>query len=169
MLDDTFEPYLYVAPKDDDKECQKQILDTLDDVHIEEVIKKDFQVEKTFLKVTFLNPQELAKNRDALRDLDSVDHIREHDIPFYRRYLIDRDVIPMTEVKACGEKIDSFLNLNSKKHDLEIIKLTKPLERVNDDLQDFRILSFDLEVRNPHGMPNSEVDEIIMIDRKSVV
>ena len=163
LLDDTFEPYLYVAPKDDDKECQKQILDTLDDVHIEEVIKKDFQVEKTFLKVTFLNPQELAKNRDALRDLDSVDHIREHDIPFYRRYLIDRDVIPMTEVKACGEKIDSFLNLDSKKHDLEIIKLTKPLERVNDDLQDFRILSFDLEVRNPHGMPNSEVDEIIMI------
>ena len=57
-------------------------------------------MEKTFLKVTFLNPQELAKNRDALRDLDSVDHIREHDIPFYRRYLIDRDVIPMTEVKA---------------------------------------------------------------------
>ncbi len=163
LLDDTFEPYLYVAPKDDDKECQKQILDTLDDVHIEEVIKKDFQVEKTFLKVTFLNPQELAKNRDALRDLDSVDHIREHDIPFYRRYLIDRDVIPMTEVKACGEKIDSFLNLDSKKHDLEIIKLTKPLKRVNDDLQDFRILSFDLEVRNPHGMPNSEVDEIIMI------
>ena len=54
LLDDTFEPYLYVAPKDDDKECQKQILDTLDDVHIEEVIKKDFQVEKTFLKVKFL-------------------------------------------------------------------------------------------------------------------
>ena len=53
--------------------------------------------------------------------------------------------------------------MDSKKHDLEIIKLTKPLERVNDDLQDFRILSFDLEVRNPHGMPNSEVDEIIMI------
>ncbi len=36
----------------------------------------------------------------------------------------------MTEVKALWEKIDSFLNLDSKKHDLEIIKLTKPLERV---------------------------------------
>ena len=69
----------------------------------------------------------------------------------------------MTEVRACGEKLDSFLKLDSKKHDLEIIKLTKPLERINDDLQDFRILSFDLEVRNPHGMPNPEVDEIIMI------
>ena len=43
LLDDTFEPYLYVAPKDDDKECQKQILDTLDDVHIEEVIKNNIK------------------------------------------------------------------------------------------------------------------------------
>ena len=163
LLDETFEPYLYVVPEDDVKECQKQILESLDDVKIEEVVKKDFQVEKTFLKVTFLNPQQLAKSRDTLRDLDQVAHIREHDIPFYRRYLMDRDVIPMTEVKACGEKIDSFLKLDSKKQDLEIIKLTKPLERINNDLQDFRILSFDLEVRNPHGMPNPEVDEIIMI------
>ena len=163
LLDETFEPYLYVVPEDDVKECQKQILESLDDVKIQEVVKKDFQVEKTFLKVTFLNPQELAKSRDTLRDLDQVAHIREHDIPFYRRYLMDRDVIPMTEVRACGEKIDSFLKLDSKKQDLEIIKLTKPLERINDDLQDFRILSFDLEVRNPHGMPNPEVDEIIMI------
>ena len=81
LLDDSFEPYLYVAPKDNVKKCQEQILDTLDGIHIEEVIKKDFQVEKIFLKVTFLNPQELAKNRDALRDLDQVDHLRAHDIP----------------------------------------------------------------------------------------
>ncbi len=163
LLDETFEPYLYVVPEDDVKKCQKQILKSLDDVKIEEVVKKDFQVEKTFLKVTFLNPQQLTKSRDTLRDLNQVAHIREYDIPFYRRYLMDRDVIPMTEVRACGEKIDSFLKLDSKKQDLEIIKLTKPLERINNDLQDFRILSFDLEVRNPHGMPNPEVDEIIMI------
>lgn len=163
LLDETFEPYLYVIPEEDPKKCQQEILDNLEDVKIQILTKKDFQVEKTFLKVTFLNPQELAKSRDTLRDLDQVAHIREHDIPFYRRYLIDRDVIPMTEVKACGEKVDSFLKLDSKKHDLEIIKLTKPLKRIRDDLQDFRILSFDLEVRNPHGMPNSEVDEIIMI------
>lgn len=163
LLDDTFKPYLYVIPEDSLEECQKQILDNLDNVSIQKVIKKDFQIEKTFLKLTFLNPQDLAKNRDNLRDLNQVAHIREYDIPFYRRYLIDRNVVPMTEVKACGEKVDSFLNLDSKKHDLEIIKLTKPLECVREDLQDFRILSFDLEVRNPHGMPNSEVDEIIMI------
>ncbi len=162
LLDDTFEPYLYVV-SDDLDECIDEINENLDVVRMEKVIKKDFQVEKEFIKVTFKHPQELAKNRDALRDLESVVQIREFDIPFYRRYLMDRDVIPMTEVVAVGEKLDSFLNLDSSKQDVTIIKLTENLKRVKDYPQKFRILSFDLEVRNPHGMPNSEEDEIIMI------
>ncbi len=128
LLDETFEPYLYVIPEEDSDKCQQEILDNLDDVKIQILTKKDFQVEKTFLKVTFLNPQELAKSRDTLRDLDQVAHIREHDIPFYRRYLIDRDVIPMTEVKACGEKVDSFLKLDSEKHDWKLLSLQSHLK-----------------------------------------
>ena len=111
-----------------------------DVVKIEKVVKKDFQVEETFLKVTFLHPQELAKNRDKLRDLESVMQIREFDIPFYRRYLMDRDVIPMTKVKASGEKLDSFSALDSEKHDVEIIKLDKALQRVDENFNDFRII-----------------------------
>ena len=162
LLDDTFEPYLYVLCDNLD-ECIKEIEENLEVVRVEKVTKKDFQIETEFLKVTFKHPQELAKNRDALRDLENVIQIREFDIPFYRRYLMDRDVIPMTEVVAVGEELDSFLNLDSKKHDLTIIKLTEDLKRVPQYPQRFRILSFDLEVRNPHGMPNSEEDEIIMI------
>ena len=162
LIDDTFEPYLYVV-SDNLNQCMDEIEDNLDVVKIEIVTKKDFQVESDFIKVTFKNPQDLAKNRDNLRDLDSVIDIREFDIPFYRRYLMDRDVIPMTEVIAIGDKLDSFSDLDSTKQDIEILKLTKPLERVKDYPQNFRILSFDLEVRNPHGMPNSEEDEIIMI------
>lgn len=162
LIDDTFEPYLYVI-SDDLDECISEINDNLDVVRVEKVIKKDFQVENEFLKVTFKHPQEIAKNRDALRDLESVIQIREFDIPFYRRYLMDRDVVPMTEVIAVGEKIDSFLSLDSAEQDIEIIKLAHPLKRVKEYPYNFRIMSFDLEVRNPHGMPNSEVDEIIMI------
>ena len=162
LLDDTFEPYLYVLPDDAD-DCLKEIQDNLEDVRVEKIIKKDFQIETEFLKVTFKHPQELAKRRDALRDLEGVIQIREFDIPFYRRYLMDRDVIPMTEVTAVGEKVDSFLDLDSSKQDVEIIKLTERLERSEIYPQNFRILSFDLEVRNPHGMPDSEEDEIIMI------
>ena len=148
---------------DDLDVCISEIQDALDVVRIEKVTKKDFQIENEFLKVTFKHPQELAKNRDALRDLESVIQIREFDIPFYRRYLMDRDVIPMTEVVAVGDKIDSFLDLDSTKQDIEIIKLTQDLKRTSEYPNDFRILSFDLEVRNPHGMPDSDVDEIIMI------
>ena len=162
LIDDTFEPYLYVV-YDDLDECINEIEENLDVVRLEKVTKKDFQVESEFLKVTFKHPQELAKNRDALRDLESVVQIREFDIPFYRRYLMDRDVVPMTEVIATGEEVESFLKLDSKKQDITIIKLTEPLKRVKEYPQKFRILSFDLEVRNPHGMPNSQEDEIIMI------
>ena len=130
LIDDTFEPYLYVV-SDDVEECMAEIEENIDVVNIERVIKKDFQIESEFIKVTFKHPQELAKKRDDLRDLESVIQIREFDIPFYRRYLMDRDVIPMTEVTAIGDKLDSFLDLDS--------------------------------FRNPHGMPNSEEDEIIMI------
>ena len=162
LIDDTFEPYLYVM-SDNLDECKSEIEDNIDVVKVETVTKKDFQVETQFLKVTFKHPQDLAKNRDALRDLENVIQIREFDIPFYRRYLMDRDVIPMTEVVAVGEEVDSFLNLDSEKQDVTIIKLTQNLKRVEENPQKFRILSFGLEVRNPHGMPNSDEDEIIMI------
>ena len=162
LLDDTFEPYLYVM-SDEIDECMSEINSNLDVVRVEKVIKKDFQIENEFIKVTFKHPQELAKSRDALRDLETVLQIREFDIPFYRRYLMDRDVIPMTEVIATGEKVERFLDLDSEKQDIEIIRLTDKLQRIEEYPQKFRILSFDLEVRNPHGMPNSEEDEIIMI------
>jgi DNA polymerase I len=129
LIDDTFEPYLYVMADDID-ECIAEIKDNIDVVRIEKVIKKDFQIENEFIKVTFKHPQELAKKRDNLRDLESVVQIREFDIPFYRRYLMDRDVIPMTEVIAVGEKIDKFLDLDSTKQDFEIIKLTDFLKLV---------------------------------------
>ena len=43
LLDDTFEPYLYVL-SDKVDECISEIEETLDVVNIEKVIKKDFQV-----------------------------------------------------------------------------------------------------------------------------
>ena len=162
LIDETFRPYLYVLSNNVD-ECISEIKENIEILDIEKVSKKDFKHETEFIKVTFNNPQDLAKNRETLRKLDNVSQIREFDIPFYRRYLMDNDLIPMTEVMAKGEIIESYGDLNSKKQDIEIIKLTEKLERINDNPLDFRIISFDLEVRNPHGMPNSQVDEIIMI------
>ena len=62
LIDDTFEPYLYVV-SDDVEECMAEIEENIDVVNIERVIKKDFQIESEFIKVTFKHPQELAKKR----------------------------------------------------------------------------------------------------------
>ena len=135
LIDDTFEPYLYVM-SDDIEECMSEIEDNIDVIRIERVMKKDFQIESEFVKVTFKHPQELAKNRDAIRDLESVIQIREFDIPFYRRYLMDRDVIPMTEVTAIGDELETFMDLDSTKQDIRIIKLTGGLQRAEEYPQD---------------------------------
>ncbi len=161
-LDETFEPYLYVLPLEDTDTTMKDIEDEIEFKCIEKVIKKDFQIEKEFIKIIFNHPQSVPKYKNNILDLDSVKEIREHDIPFYRRYLIDNDIFPMTEVEVEGELLDSYPSIESN-DSLKILKLSKtPITRDNNP-QNFTILSFDLEVYNPHGMPDSNEDEIIMI------
>ena len=69
----------------------------------------------------------------------------------------------MGELEIEGELIDSYETIDSDDENLEILKLSKSPITVNTDFQDLKMMSFDLEVYNPHGMPNSENDEIIMI------
>ena len=166
-IDDSFEPYIYVI-SDDFKTCTKE-LEELNPEKIEIVEKKNFQVESKFLKVTFNHPQDVPKMRDTIKHLDSVKDIREHDIPFYRRYLIDNDVFPMSEIEISGEIVDSYPTINSPKDSVEIIKMNSPPKMIEGEFPDLRILSFDLEVYNPKGMPNAKKDEIIMIGISSNV
>ena len=167
-LDDSFIPYLYILPSGDIDKCIDDLKELekngdLEFTKLEKVEKKDFQVPTEFVKISFTHPQEVPKYRDVIWDLDSVKQLREHDIPFYRRYLIDNALVPMAELELEGELIDSFETIDAEDDSLEIFKLTKSPITANTDFQQFRMMSFDLEVRNPHGMPNPDEDEIIMI------
>ena len=167
-LDDSFIPYLYILPSGDIDKCIDDLKELekngdLEFTKLEKVEKKDFQVPTEFVKISFTHPQEVPKYRDVIWDLDSVKQLREHDIPFYRRYLIDNALVPMAELELEGELIDSFETIDAEDDSLEILKLTKSPITANTDFQQFRMMSFDLEVRNPHGMPNPDEDEIIRI------
>ena len=167
-LDDSFVPYLYIMPNGDIDDCINDLkeLESAGKLKInvlEKVVKTDYQIPKEFIKLYLTHPQEVPQYRDDLWSLDSVKSLREHDIPFYRRYLIDNDLIPMGELEIEGELIDSYETIDSDDENLEILKLSKSPITVNTDFQDLKMMSFDLEVYNPHGMPNSENDEIIMI------
>lgn len=50
-----------------------------------------------------------------------------------------------------------------KRGDVTFIELEKPPKVLKDVYHDYKILAFDIEVRNPKGMPRPEKDEIIMI------
>ncbi len=167
-LDDSFVPYLYILPSNDIDKCVKDLEELANDGELEyekleRVVKKDFQVPTEFIKISFNHPQDVPKYRDRIWDLDSVKQLREHAIPFYRRYLIDNALVPMAELELEGELLDSFETIDSDDDSLEILKLSKSPKTANTDFQQFRMMSFDLEVRNPHGMPNPNEDEIIMI------
>ena len=167
-LDDSFVPYLYILPSKDIDKCLKDLENLenegeLEYTELEKVVKKDFQVPTEFIKISFNHPQDVPKYRDKIWDLDSVKQLREHDIPFYRRYLIDNGLVPMAELELEGELIDSFETIDTDDDSLEILKLSDSPKTANTDFQQFRMMSFDLEVRNPHGMPNPNEDEIIMI------
>ncbi|MGL4669947.1 MAG: DNA polymerase domain-containing protein [Methanobacteriaceae archaeon] len=186
-IDNSFEPYLYILPYEGNiGECEDDVRYLLNSemekpsFKIERVNKKDLSIPKDFLKLTLKHPQMVPKHRDAIRELESVKEIREHDIPFYRRYLIDNNIFPMSKLQISGNIVKSSpsvtirsdlaksRNIPIEKNEnggktLEIMEITETPKTIDDGFPDFKIMSFDLEVRNPHGMPDSERDEIIMI------
>ena len=160
VKDKNFKPYIYVLPYEIE-ECISQLRD-LNLEKVEKVQKKDVGVYKEFLKVTLDHPQDVPKLREKIWSLDSVDAVREHDIPFYRRYLIDKGLFPMDEVEVQGR----CLNSPSEEHAciFEVEGEPKPLPS---GLPELKVLSFDIEACNPSGMPQESKDPIIMISLSS--
>lgn len=159
-MDKSFKPYLYVIPSSDyniaacSLELSRLKLNGL--ISLEKVKKNDMGQSKEVLKVTFKHPRNIPKSRDKILNLGSVEEIREHDIPFYRRYLIDRELSPMNVVEVQGSVL-------SGKSSTCIFQVENPPTMLDLALPWFSILSFDMEVYNPHGTPQPDKDPIIMI------
>jgi DNA polymerase I len=164
-VDKGFKPYIYVLPHDSE-ECVTDIKE-MDVEGVEWVREKDIGKAKDFLKVTLKHPQDVPKLRDKIRNLDSVLDIREHDIPFYRRYLIDKGLFPMSEVEVDGEFVNAEDNSFRCAEDTCVFEIQGEPHPVESEFPDLKILSFDIEVYNPKGMPQAEVDAIIMMSLSS--
>lgn len=157
-LDKSFKPYMYVIPLEVDV-CVKDLRE-LGLLDIEKVFKNDKGKMIKVLKITLNHPQDIPKLREKVLNLSSVKEIREHDIPFYRRYLIDKGLSPMNAVQVQGKVLSS-------KSSTCIFKVESQPETLDSRLPDLKVLSFDIEAYNPHGMPQSNVDPIIMISFSS--
>ena len=93
-------------------------------------------------------------------DLKTVENIREYDIPFYRRYLIDKGLFPMNTVEVDGKLLNSTRSTHGEKCILEIHGEPRNL---GSGLDELNLLSFNIEACNPGGTPQVKEDPIIMI------
>jgi DNA polymerase, archaea type len=165
VLDKSFKPYIYVVPYD-----EEQCIEDLNEFDVEMVgwARKGYMGEnKDFLKVTLYHPQDVPKLRDKIRSIDSVKEIMEHDIPFYRRYLIDKAIFPMAEVLVNGECLDNNSVNFMCESDVCVFEMKGDPKPIDSEFPELKTLSFDIEVRNPKGMPQAEEDPIIMISLSS--
>ena len=165
VLDKSFKPYIYVVPND-----EEQCIEDLNEFDVEMVgwARKGYMGEnKDFLKVTLYHPQDVPKLRDKIRSIDSVKDIMEHDIPFYRRYLIDKAIFPMAEVFVNGECLDNNSVNFMCGSDVYVFEMKGDPKPIDSEFPELKTLSFDIEVHNPKGMPQAEEDPIIMISLSS--
>ncbi len=167
-LDRHFRPYIYVIPHDNLEKCIQQIK-TLEIDEVRKIQKKDVGIQKEMLEVILFHPQDVPKLREKILNLTEVKEIREHDIPFYRRYLIDNALFPMAEVEVKGKSKTqkSGPGISSTDENLCIFEVEGNPKPQDGEIPNLKVMSFDIEVRNPKGMPTADRDEIIMISLAS--
>ncbi|UCD07182.1 MAG: hypothetical protein JSW41_05150, partial [Candidatus Aenigmatarchaeota archaeon] len=154
VLDRSFEPYFYVEPKPELKKTDIEGLKS-------KILGLELEGEKTegveilertilgkplkVLKVTVKRPPDVPKFRDLLKDWKEVRNEYEYGVSFYRRYLIDKVLIPMSWARVSGEKIESGLLVDETIEAEEV----KPLER--EGVPNLDVMAFDIELAEEDG------------------
>ncbi|MFB6242231.1 MAG: DNA-directed DNA polymerase [Candidatus Nanosalina sp.] len=149
--EEDFRPYLYAVPSEevDAEELEEKIQEEefhsddgealpVTDTELEEKI--DGTDEISVVKIYTEVPPDVPKLKHEIYDLEEVDRCREYDIPFYKRFLIDNQVLPTKKVRFEGEEFedenfDVALELDSVETGLE-----------DEEKPEFEKLAFDLEV-----------------------
>ncbi len=146
-LYDLHEPYFYLdAPKGAEKEIletKAQSRDRMAGVARVERVERSVRGEKKEIWKVFAERPYDVPSLSAAMKYPSF----ENNIPFGRRYLIDRGLAP-------------FMQITYEREGRFITKILKKKENV---LVSLRTMSFDIETYNPQGMPRPEKDEVIMI------
>jgi DNA polymerase I len=125
---------------------------------------------RQLLKITCKNPADVTVLRESLRNITGV---YEADIPFTRRYIIDKQLRPTSYIEADTDEegnliaIHSFDYFNEDEpffHDMNKDVNNDVNQDVRQDVkQFFNILCFDIEVYAPYVVPREKKDPIIII------
>src|SRR3989344_1666804 len=147
-------PYFYAIVNGNAEEIKKKLLEeSFGEAQAKilnaEVVKKENA--ENVLKLEFRNTNDLTEVRNELASYPSIKERREFDIPFARRYLLDKQLKPMGVVEF------SFNEKNGKKFVDEIKSVDAK------EMPKFKIGSFDLETFTEGGhFSDAKRDAIIM-------
>jgi len=157
-----FSPYFYVQPKHGHqgklieeigsitvKERDRDVRAT----HVEKVELAAATKKEPFLKVYAQLPPDVKLLRRELKGNKNVKEIFDADIPYVRRFFIDKDIVPLRPVKVEGEQTVSPLKVP--------LVMTRPEGISGQEESDYakvKALALDIETYNPEG-------EVIAPDR----
>ena len=150
VFDDSFTPYFYAIPE---KGKEEQVKDEINKIEIEDkeniisVLKTESEKKKylgkevTAIKIFTRHPRNISILRSKIKEMPQIKYVLEADIPFIRRYLIDKGITPLTLTTVEGENY----NLKSR---VPVIKAETIIQEET-TLKDPRILAFDIETYSP--------------------
>ncbi len=161
VLDDSFQPYFYVRPppgvKEEDllsvqSEYRKE---TVSPVRVEKVKRRELGIEQELFRIYAEHPMHVPRLREVFSRFCEV---READIPFAFRYLIDNNLRCFEGIAVKGERIsENPVTIHAENVEYEQREEYPPL----------KILAFDCEMLNEFGMPDPKKSSIILISIKT--
>jgi len=166
VMDDGFEPYFYVLPeKGSNVDHTSSLLNKLSIINkgniaritkTETVDKKILGKDVVAIKAYANIPKAIPLLKKEISKMSGVREVLEADIPFVRRYLIDKNIIPFVLTEAEG----NFVNYHSK---VPVLKASKITQNSSEFLSKPRMLAFDIETYNPTQTIDMENNPIIML------
>lgn len=155
VVDGTFRPY-FVVTGTPDIDALKSIKQ--DDYFVTDVIKtkKNLNESETEAYLVFVNlPKAVTELRKLAREVKGVKGVYEYDLPFTRRYLIDKEITPLAQTIVECEKTSQDAKVPCY--------LAKSIKPGDESVTKLQTLAIDIETYNPDNKLDFKKNPILMI------
>ncbi len=159
--DSSFKPYFYALKEEDVTADELMNItdrsksEVVSPERVEELTLKSLGREIEAFKIYLKHPQHVPRLRGKVATLCEV---READIPFIYRYLIDKQLACMDGVVIEGEDVS---DQRLRRYELQSVEREE-----REGYPELKMMAFDCEMLTEVGMPDPEEDPIIVIGAK---